>query len=131
MTQFAACFPKNARTNGITIKRHAFELESQPIVSLGRVVFQQHRSTAIGSNEYVDRAVVIIVADSQTTRGEFFFKRCPTCCAHINQLTVWALMKKKEWLFVSNLPRVPANHVVRMTVGQDQVDGAVVVIVEI
>ena len=41
------------------------------------------------------------------------------------------LMKKQEWLLVPNLTRVPPDHVVRMAVGQDQIERAVVVIVEV
>jgi hypothetical protein len=53
LAEFTARFPKNARADSIAGASHAFQFETQPIVPLGRVVFQKHGSPAIGCNEHV------------------------------------------------------------------------------
>src|SRR5207249_1468023 len=131
LAQFAARFPKDARADSIAIARRAFQPESQPIVSLGGVVFQEHRSAAVSCNEHIKGSVIVIVPHGQTSRSEALLKRRPPFCAYIFQLAVRALMKEQERLLVPNLARVTPDHVVWMAVGQDQIDRAVVVIVEI
>src|SRR6267143_2496921 len=131
MTQFTGRFPEDARADGIAVTGRAFQFEPQPIFALGRVVLQQYGSSTVGSNEHVDRAVIVVVAHGQPPRSKVFFKCRPALCAYIFQLAVWALMKKQEWLLVPNLPRVTTDHVIRMAVGQDQIERAVVVIVEV
>src|SRR5437764_10755919 len=97
MTQFAAPFPKNARPDGIAVTLHAFQLESQPIVALGSVVFQQHWSSSVGRNEHVDRTVVVIVAHSQTPRSKISLKRRTRALANVVELAVFTLMEQKQW----------------------------------
>src|SRR3989442_905129 len=131
LAQFTTRFPRNARADSIPIACHAFQSETEPIVPLGRVVFQQHRSSSVRCDEHVQRAVVVVVAHSQAPRSEGVFKRCASLRAYIFQLSVWALMKEQERLLVPNLSRVTTDHVVGMAVGQDQIERAIVVIVEV
>src|SRR6266566_3266020 len=131
MTQFAARFPKNARSDGIAVTLHAFQLEPQPMVALGRVVFQQHWSSSVGRHEHVDRTVVVIVAHSQTPRSKISLKRRTRALANVVELPVFTLMEQKQWLFVFHLHRIVINHVIRMATGQQEINRAVVVVIEI
>src|ERR1700686_4898708 len=131
MTQFAARFPKNARSDGIAVTLYALQLESQPIVARGRVVFQQHWSSTVGRNEHIEGAVVVIVAHSQTPRGKISLKHRTRALANVVELPVFTLMEQKQWLFVFHLHRVVINHVVWMAIGQKEIDRAIVVVIEI
>src|SRR5439155_23025470 len=85
LAQFSARFPKSARAASISIARRAFHPESQPLVSLGGVVFQEHRSAAVSCNEHIKGSVIVIVPHGQTPRSEALLTPPPPFSAYIFQ----------------------------------------------
>src|SRR5947208_17187293 len=83
LAQFAARFPKDARADSIAIARRAFQPESQPIVSLSGVVFQEPRSAAVSCIEHITGSVLLIVPYGPNSRSEPLQNPRPPLCASV------------------------------------------------
>jgi len=131
LARFAVGLPHDARADGIAVTDHALKLQAEPIVPLGGVIFQQHGSAAVDADEHVQCAIIIVVADGEAARRKVFVKDGAGAFADVMEQAVCAVMEQQQRLFVFHLHGVGVDHVVGMAVGEEEVDEAVVIVVEI
>ena len=98
------------------------------ITGAGAILQQQRRLSVVG-HDHVEPAVIVEVANREATRGVCLGERGPGLGADVAQLAA-LVVEKQQRLLVFHLLRVLLDHVVGVTVRQNQVDRAVVVVIE-
>ena len=74
LSHLAARFPDNARADGVTVAGDALQLNSQPVVAVSRVIFQEHGRPTVDANDHVHCAVIVVIAHRESTRGKILLK---------------------------------------------------------
>src|ERR1043166_7219473 len=125
----AAVFPRDDRADraGITLRRD--EIQTDPVVAIAAFVSQQHRRGAVVDDQHVEIAVVVVITDRQATRRPVFTERLSRDRADVFESSVDVLKEQQRFL-VLNFQRLDLDHVVRMSVRENQIRIAVVVEVE-
>ena len=82
-----------------------------------RVVAQQHGRLAIAADEHVDSAIVVEIADRQSTRRERLRKHRPALLADVLQPAA-VVAEEEERFLVLHVRRAQRDRVVRMAVGE-------------
>src|SRR6185369_15932902 len=66
----ATCLPLNSRSNARGIASGGDELETEPVVPIAALVMKQNWGLTIIGNEYIQKSVIIKVADGHPASGK-------------------------------------------------------------
>src|ERR1700691_4223101 len=99
------------------------------MIILANIVSQQNRSAVIIRNQHIYSAVVVEIADGEAPRGKCFRKNRPTLPADILKRLAF-VPEKQQRLFVSNPVRLLFDEIIRETIGNHQIQVAVVIVIE-
>src|SRR5579862_6587872 len=99
----SACLPDDPCANCIAIAGYAFQFQSKPIISGGRVVLEEKWSTPIYANNHIQGAVVVIIAYRKTACGKVLLKRRSAVFTHIVQFAILFLVVKQQRFFIFHL----------------------------
>ena len=122
-------FPGDAGADGVDVGLLAHEFDAQPVVSFGCLVSQEYRRSIVGGDENIHRPIVVEVAQGQTARGQGEEEYRPGGCADVFEGPA-IVVKEKQGFAIGDTAGVDFNLVVRMTVGNEEIDVAVVVVIE-
>src|ERR1035438_5356470 len=125
----AAGRPRKARAHRVPVALRALQFNPQPVIPLPAVVSQEQRRAAIVAHQHVDPPVVIEIADRQPASRKSLRKNRPGFAADVAQLAV-LLVKEQQRFFVLHGLRIAVDHVVGVAVGQEEIERAIVVIIE-
>src|SRR5207248_9071282 len=101
----------------------------KPVISRRCSVLYQHRSAIVDRDQNVDRAVVVKVADGKTTGRPMLREHWPAFGAHI--LKCFPRIMEKQWrLAVSHSGMQRFDQVIRIPIGEKQVEVSVVIVIE-
>ena|SRR5438105_4035892 len=113
----------------IAIAAGANQPQAQPVVFLAGIVVQEQRGFSIAGYQNIEPAVVIIISQSQAASREVAGEGGTCLCRNVAKLLV-LLTEEEHWLLISNFGHIDLDHVVWMSVGQQQVQLSVIVKVE-
>ena len=99
------------------------------MVVSARVVAQQHGRLAVAADEHVHAAIVVEIADGQSTRRERLRKHRPGLLTDVAQAAA-VVPEEEERFLVLHVRCAQRDRVIRMAVGEQKIDVAVVVEIE-
>jgi hypothetical protein len=126
MAQEIAALPSDFSTDRVDVGSCADEAEAEPVMVAAGIVLQEQGRAIIGGHKHVDCAIVVKIPESEPAAREKLCKRWASRIADIFPRS-GILLEKKEGLAVAELGMVLLDHNVRMAVGNDQVEVAIVV----
>src|SRR5882762_3350319 len=104
-------------------------MNPQPVILPPGIVAEKKRRAIIDGDQDVNGAVVIEVTECQSTRGHQHGKNGAALCADVLE-GFPSVVKQHERLFVSDLAVQGADEVIRIAVGEKQIQVPVIVIVK-
>src|SRR5260370_39197281 len=99
------------------------------MISLTRAVFEKQWSAAIVADEYIQASVVIEIANCEAAGRIIALKGGAGLIGNVDKLAS-LLVKQEQRLLVLHLQRVIFDHVIGMAVGEEQIDEAVIIVIE-
>src|SRR5579862_1510550 len=120
---------RDSRPDSVDIRLPAHQLQPQPVVFSSFIVAEKNGSAVAGGYQYVNRAVVIEVPDCHATRWKRLPEHGPALRTHILENSA-GILKQEQWLPIRELAVDLFNFVVGSSVCHQQVDRAIVVVVE-
>ena len=102
------------------------KLQTDPMVLLPGIVVQENRSAPVVGHKHIVAPVVVIVADREAPRGKCAGECRPRLVADVAQAGP-VVSKQQRGLLVLHGAGIVLDHVVRMPVGEKQIDAAVIV----
>src|ERR1700683_5109061 len=100
------------------------------MVSTSRVVAQQKRRGSIVPNQNVQAAVIVIITDRQSSSRKRSRKCGSRFRADVAQTPLFLMKQEKRFLIV-HLRGILIDHVIRVAVSENQIDGAVIIVIEV
>jgi hypothetical protein len=104
-------------------------MNAQPVISPARIIAKEERGTIINGGQNVDLAIVIEISERQTTRGQRQREKRNAPCADVFERIAGAV-KQDERFFITALAVQGRNEVVRIAVGEKQIQIPIVVVVK-
>lgn len=126
---FAIDLPGNFGTDRVAIAGLTDELEPDPGIFWRSVVLEEERRFAVIGDEYIDAPIIVVVPNGQPSRGKRFLKNRAGSGADVLEDTC-CVFEEEQRLFVFDLLGILFDHVVRVPVGKNGVDPAVIVEIE-
>src|SRR5437899_2713080 len=99
------------------------------MVVLSRYILQQERRAAVGSDQRIEGAVVIKIADCEASPRKGFCKR-RTCRRADILKSMSCVVEEDQGLFVGDMAQMLFDLVVRMAVHDEEVEVAVIIVIE-
>src|SRR5580704_2667523 len=117
------------RADGVDIGLAPGEAKAKPVIFRADIVAKQHRRGVVDGDKYVDRAVVVEIAQRHATRGEWLRENRAALRADVFK-AVAGVVEQKHRLEIFHGGGALVDAVVGMAVAEQQIEVAVVVVVE-
>ena len=121
--------PTDARADGIGVRLLSHQPYAEPVVASSSGVLEQHRRAVVHGNQYVERSIVIEVTDGHAARGKAFGKCRTGSRADVLQ-SLPGVVKQQQGFKIFYVRVMGLDLVIRMAVGDEQIEVAVIVVVE-
>src|SRR5690349_686793 len=118
----------NLRSNRIGVGFLTNQAHAEPMVLSSRVIAKENRRAVVDRDEYIDRSIIIEVPDCEPSRRKSFGENRAAFEAYIlPRFSI--IMEDEHRLGVSHVGNAAADHCVRMTIAEEEIEIAIIVVV--
>ena len=126
----AAGLKTNASAHCVAIGLGADKFEVDEMISVRAAVMEQQRSVAVVGDDDIDETVVVEVGEGDPATHVVRLKDRTGRLAHLSELAIVFIVEERVVLFVVNFGRGLLDFRIDVTIGNKEVEPAVIVVVE-